>query len=58
MQLTPDQIIENGVAEIHRGFFRLRKDKRYQEEYDAMGTIISMLSEARQHMRKTFKLEI
>lgn len=55
---SPTIIIENAVAELYKGYFRLRNEKRYQEEYDAMGSLIDMLSADRQHMRQKYKLEI
>jgi hypothetical protein len=39
----PDQIIENAVGELYRGFYRLRQQKQYQEEYDSMGALLNML---------------
>ena len=52
---TPNEIIEDGVVELYRGFFKLRKENNIQEEYDTMGTIIDMLTKDRQYIRKTFK---
>lgn len=51
-----EEIIENGVGELFRGFFRLRESEQYQREYDTMGTIINMLMQDRQHLRKTYKV--
>jgi len=56
MVKSPDQIIEDGYAEMMRGFFKLRQAKKYQEEYDAMGTIINLIMEDRAHLRKTYKV--
>ena len=47
--------IENGVAEMYRGFFRLRQLHEFQEEYDSMGAIINMLMQDRDHIRKKYK---
>lgn len=58
MKNDPDKIIENGVAELYRGLFKLREEKRYQEEYDAMGVLINMLSTDRQYMRTKYELDI
>lgn len=58
MKLTPNQIIEHAVGMLYQEYFKLRQEKQYQEEYDAMGTLISMLYKDRQHMRKTYKLDI
>lgn len=51
-----EEIIENGVGELFRGFYRLRKSEQYQREYDTMGTIINMLMQDRDHLRKTYKV--
>jgi hypothetical protein len=47
-----DTIIENGVAEIYRGFYRLRVSEQYQREYDEMGALLNMLMEDRDYLRK------
>lgn len=49
-----EEIIENAIAELYRGFFRLRKSEQYQREYDEMGVIIHMLMQDRDHLRKTY----
>ena len=49
-----EEIIEAGVVELYTGFFRLRKSEQYQREYDTMGSIINMLMEDRDHLRKTY----
>lgn len=51
-----EEIIENAVGELYRGFFRLRKSEQFQREYDEMGIIISMLMKDRDHLRKTYKV--
>jgi hypothetical protein len=53
-----NEIIENGVAEIYRGFFRLREMGEYQEEFNAMGALLNMLIEDRQHLIKKYKVEM
>jgi len=55
---TPDNEVENAVAALYVTFYRLRKAEQYQEEYDAMGTLINMLSRDRAHIRKTYKVTI
>jgi hypothetical protein len=50
----PDQIIENAVGELYRGFYRLRQQKQYQEEYDSMGALLNMLMQDRDYIRKTY----
>jgi hypothetical protein len=47
-----DTIIENGVGEIYRGFYRLRASEQYQREYDEMGALLNMLMEDRQWLRE------
>ena len=50
----PDQIIENAVGELYRGFYRLRQQKQYKEEYDSMGALLNMLMQDRDYIRKTY----
>lgn len=51
-----DAIIENGVGEIYRGFFRLHEAGEIQEEYDQMGAILMMLMHDRQRLRTNYKV--
>lgn len=51
-------IIEEGYAKMMLGFFKLRRSGQYQREYDTMGHIINLLMEDRQHLRKTYKINI
>jgi hypothetical protein len=51
-----DAIIENGVGEIYRGFFRLHQAGEIQEEYNQMGAILLMLMEDRQNLRTNYKV--
>ena len=53
-----EQIIENGLGELFRGFFRLRESGQYQREYDTKGIIINMLMEDRQHLREKHKVNV
>ncbi len=53
-----DTLIEEGYAKMMTGFYRLRKAGLIQDEYDQMGVIIDMLSQDRQHIRKTYKVNI
>lgn len=55
---TPDQIIEDAIGELYRGYFKLREAKQYQVEYDSMGTLINMLTKDRQSMREKYKIEM
>ncbi len=45
-------IIENAVGELYRGYYRLRQGQQYQEEYDSMGALMSMLMRDREHIRQ------
>ena len=56
--MSADTIIENAIGELYRGLFILRKEQKYQEEYDAMGSLINMLSKDRQYLRENYKIEI
>ena len=48
-------IIEDGVSEMYKGFFRLRELNEYQEVYDSMGAILNMLMQDRDDIRKKYK---
>ena len=48
---TTDQLFEDGYAEIMLGAFRLRKEGKYQEAYDELGHVISLIMEDRQELR-------
>ncbi len=50
-------IIENAIAELYRGYFKLRMNRKYQEEYDSMGSLINMLSVDRQNIRIKYKID-
>jgi hypothetical protein len=51
-----EKILENGFSEIYRALFRMRERKEYQREYDAMGTVISILMTDREFMRKKYEI--
>lgn len=53
-----EALIEEGYAKMMTGFYRLRKAGLIQDEYDQMGVIINMLSQDRQHIRKTFEVNV
>lgn len=53
-----EQIIEVGLGELFRGFYRLRESGQYQREYDTMGIIIDMLSKDRQFIREKYKVNV
>lgn len=44
--------LEIAVGNLYVQFFKLRQEKRYQEEYDAMGVLLGMLQTDRQHLRE------
>ena len=50
--------LEAAIGKLYVEFFRLRIAGRHQEEYDAMGTLIDMLSQDRQHLRDKHRAEI
>lgn len=53
-----EKIIEEAIGNLYRGYFKLRQEKRYQEEYDSMGTLINMLTKDRQHLRSKYEISI
>lgn len=52
-----DKLIEDGYAMMMTGFYNLRKAGLLTEEYDTMGTILSLLTEDRQHIRRLLASE-
>ena len=46
-----EAIVEDAIAELYRGFFRLRKAGAYQVEYDNMGALLMMLQQDRMNLR-------
>ena len=52
----PDPV-EAAVGALYQEFFKLREAKRYQEEYDAMGALLSMLQADRQHLRVKYAVK-
>lgn len=55
--MEADKIIETAIGELYRGYFKLRNEKKYQEEYDAMGVLLNMLTADRQLLRTKYKVE-
>lgn len=51
-----EEIIENAVGELYRGFYRLRKSEQYQREYDIMGDILMMLQKDRRNLREMYEV--
>ena len=52
-----DEIVENAVGELYKGFYRLRKSGQYQREYNEMGALLNMLMQDRLHLLKTYKVD-
>lgn len=44
--------VEEAVGQLYAAFYNMRKAGMYQEEYDAMGSIITMLMQDRQVLRE------
>lgn len=44
-------LIEEAVGNLYAELFKLRQEGKLQEEYDTMGTLVSLLTQDRQHMR-------
>lgn len=53
-----DKIIVNAVGELYRGYYKLRELKEYQEEYDAMNSLLNMLMKDMEFIRDTYKIKI
>lgn len=49
-----ENLIEDGWALMATWFYKLRKAKRYQEEYNELGIIMNMLMEDRKFLRETY----
>lgn len=45
--------VDEAVGQLYAAFYRLRKAGEYKEEYNAMGTLMDMLAQDRDHLRKT-----
>lgn len=56
MTKTTDQHFEDGFAEIMLGSFKLRKEGKYQEAYDELGSIVDLLLEDRHELRSLYKV--
>jgi len=46
------EVIENAVGELYRGYFMLRQMNEHKEEYNQMGTLLNMLMQDRDYLRK------
>lgn len=47
-----DHQLEDIIGDLYKVLFRMRESGFIQEEYDSMGTLIRMLTEDRQHLRR------
>ena len=54
---NPLQLIEDGFVSMSRGVFLLNEERRYQEAYDNLSTVIDLLEEFRQQLRQENKLD-
>jgi hypothetical protein len=54
MTNEPNKIIDKAVGELYRGFYHLRQQRQYKEEYDSMGALINMLMQDREYLRKMY----
>ncbi len=43
--------VENAIAELYRGLYRLREARRYREELAAIEALVKMLRENAAHLR-------
>ena len=53
-----EEMLDKAVGEFYVALFLLRKAGEYQTEYNAMGVLINMLQEDREHLRKNHKVII
>lgn len=49
--------MEEAVANLYVVFFKMRQAKEYQQEYDAMGSIVNMLTQDRNFLRSKYNVE-
>lgn len=56
METKESKDVENAVVELYRAFYRMRQAGQYQEEYDAMGSLQSMIMRDRAHLRSVYKV--
>ena len=53
---TVQELFEDGFAEIMLGAFKLRKEGKYQEAYDELGVVLSLIMQDRQELRKMYNV--
>ena len=49
--------VEAAIGVLYVAFFRLRQAGKFQEEYDDMGALITMLTQDREHLRNKIPKE-
>lgn len=54
MEAAVKKTVDDCVGELYAALFRLREARKLQEEYDAMGAVISMLTTDRQFLRQRY----
>ena len=52
----PEQLFEDGFADIMLGAFKLRKEGKYQEAYDELGVVLSLIMQDRQELRENYEV--
>jgi hypothetical protein len=53
---TVEELFEDGFADIMLGAFKLRKEGKYQEAYDELGVVLSLIMQDRQELREMYKV--
>jgi hypothetical protein len=53
---TVQELFEDGFADIMLGAFKLRKEGKYQEAYDELGVVLSLITQDRQELREMYKV--
>jgi hypothetical protein len=53
---TTQELFEYGFAGIQLGAYRLRKEGKYQEAYDELGVVLSLIMQDRDELRKMYKV--
>lgn len=58
MSKDPNQLFEDGFVAISLAAYKLRKEGKYQEAYDGIGHVVDLLTQDRQELRKTAKINL
>lgn len=56
MKTKTADVVADAVGALYREFFKLREAGDVQEEYDCMGTLIKMLQQDRETIRRTYEV--